>query len=320
MSCENSKVDKIETALINLAQIIKCLSDGDKLLALFNFLEQTLEPLSKVSPEFSDGVKKALQCIFKAKKETAIGVNDAKNLVSNAKYLCKTLNTVLNSQAGSNDKKICLAISLFEKSIGSLLSKLYNARDGLSKVSTELETIVLEIIHLKTWCLGKKQELANVRKISVAKERGCTYGGAAGTTVAVASTVAAVSWWSPIGLLAGLVAAGAAASSTAAVTFLVAVAVVEGVTNPELEKMFDDGIKGMQESVNKFHEMSNKNKERNRRLNENLEHLTRILSFALQSKADESQTLEFNVNDIMFNKLKKDISELEGLCETYLNM
>ena len=319
MGCVNSKEEDIKNVLYIFKQTIKFLSDGVKPLTGFNFIEHTVKQLSKVIAEFSDEERKALQCIIKANKTIAIAVNDAKNLISDVKSLCNTLATVLNSQDGSYNKKIRLAILLFNESFGSLLAKLYNAIDGLNKVTPELEAIALKITHLMTWCLGKKQELENVKKICVAKERRFAYGGAAGTTVAVGGTVAAVCLWSPIGLLAGIVAAGVAASSTAAVSFSVAVAVAEGATIPQLQKMFDEGIKGMQESVNKFQEMSNKSKERTRRLNETLKQLTEIASFAHQSKANASITHEFDVNDVMFNKLKKDIRELEELSETFLN-
>ena len=43
-----------------------------------------------------------------------------------------------------------------------------------------------------------------------------------------------------------------------------------------------------------------------------------MASVARQAKDNASATLEFDVNDIMFNILKEDVKELECLCDTYL--
>ena len=99
----------------------------------------------KVNAEFSFEKKKAFQWIIEAHKKIIIAVNDGKNVVSDVKSLYTTLNRVINSKAGSNDEKIRLAIAVFEKNINDLLPKLDNAKDGLSKITTELETIVLQI-------------------------------------------------------------------------------------------------------------------------------------------------------------------------------
>ena len=119
-------------------------------------------------------------------------------------------------------------------------------------------------------------------------------------------------------MLAAKVAAGAAASST--VSFSVAAGVVERATIPQLKEIYDKGIKGMKESVKKFQEMSEKNKERTKSLNVQVEQLRGIVSAAHQTKISASIALGFDEDDIMFNTLKRNVKELERLSETYLKV
>ena len=304
MGSGNSKLEDIKIIPKILKQTIKDLGDGVKSMAGFDLIEQAVEQLLKASTEFSHEEKKALQCIIDANKKIAIAVDQAKNVVSDVKSLCTTLNNVINSNTKSNVDKMRVAISVFKKRMNTLLDKIEKARDWLTNITSELEATVVEITHLKSWSLGKKQELENAKNLAVAKERGAAYGGAAGTTVAVAGTVAAVFCWNPIGLLAGKVAAG----------------VAEGATIPQLEKMYDDGIKGMEESAKQFEEMSKRNKERTKNLKENVMQLREIGSFARAANDNAEVALEFDVHDIMFNILKKDAKELERLCDNYLTM
>ena len=319
MGSGNSKLEDIKIIPKLLKQTIKDLGDGVKSMAGFDLIEQAVEQLLKASTEFSHEEKKALQCIIDANKKIAIAVDQAKNVVSDVKSLCTTLNNVINSNTKSNVDKMRVAISVFKKRMNTLLDKIEKARDWLTNITSELEATVVEITHLKSWSLGKKQELENAKNLAVAKERGAAYGGAAGTTVAVAGTVAAVFCWNPIGLLAGKVAAGAAAGSTV-VTFAAAAGVAEGATIPQLEKMYDDGIKGMEESAKQFEEMSKRNKERTKNLKENVMQLREIGSVAREAHYNAEGVLEFDAHHIMFNILKEDVKELERLCDNYLTM
>ena len=318
MGSGNSKLEEIETISKSFKQTIKDLRDGVESLSGFDFIQDTIDQLSSESAEFSDEEYKAFQCMFESKKKISIAVNDAKNVVSDVKALCITLNSVINDETGSNDQKVHLAIKTFKLSMNDLLPKLEHARDGLSEVTRDLESLASEITRLETWCSGKKQKLENEKKLCVAKKRGVAYGGAAGVTAAAAGTVAVFCWWNPIALLAAKVAAGAAASST--VSFSVAAGVVEGATIPQLKEIYDKGIKGMKESVKKFQEMSEKNKERTKSLNVQVEQLRGIVSAAHQTKISASIALGFDEDDIMFNTLKRNVKELERLSETYLKV
>ena len=64
-------------------------------------IDEAVAKLGKVNAEFSDEEKKALQCIIEVSKKITIVVNDAKNIVSQVKVVCSTLNRVINSKANS---------------------------------------------------------------------------------------------------------------------------------------------------------------------------------------------------------------------------
>ena len=287
-------------------KIIKDLYYGIKALAGLDWIDKAVEQLQKVSAQFRDEEKKVLQCIIEADEKIAIAVNDAKNVVSDVKSLCTPLNKVINSKASSNNNKICLAISKFKESMDCFLPKLENARDGLSKVTAELDTIVLQNTNLKTWCFGKKQEQENVKNSSVVQVR--VAHATVNATVTVACTAAAVCLWNgnPLAWVPGT-AAGFAA---------ITIGVTESATIPQLRKMNDDKIKELEKSITMFQEMSKKNKERSKSLTEELQQLRKITSVAIQAKDNASATLEFDENDIMFNILKENVKELECLCDT----
>lgn len=318
MGSANSELEIIKNMLSIFKNTIKDLSDGVKSLAGFYLIDKAVKEVSKVNSEFSDEEKKALQCIIEASKNITIALNDSKNLVSDVKSLCTTLRRVINSKAGSNDEKIRLAISVFEKSMADLLPKLDNSRDGLSKVTIELQTIALKITNLQIWFSSKKEELKNVKNSSVAKERGLVYGSVAGAVISLAGTVAATRCWNPVGWVAGIVATGTVTASAGSVSCLIAAGVAETTTIPQLKEMYEDGIKKLDESANKFREMSTENIERTESLSEKMKQLREITSRARQAKHNASATLEFGVDDIMFNILKEDVKELECLCDTYL--
>ena len=247
---------------------IQEISNGVKSFINFDLIDEAVAKLGKVNAEFSDEEKKALQCIIEVSKKITIVVNDAKNIVSQVKVVCSTLNRVINSKANSTDKKIRLPILVFEKNMGDLLPKLENAKDGLSKVTAELDAIVFQITNLKTWCLGKKKELENAKESSLTIECAAAYGGEASATVVVGGVVAATFWRNPVGWVAGIVATGTAAGSAAAASFSLAAGITEGNIISGLKKMYNDGIKELEASEGNFQEMSKKNKERSKILTE----------------------------------------------------
>ena len=124
MGSGNSKLEEIETISKIFKQTIKDLRDGVESLSGFDFIQDTIDQLSSESAEFSDEEYKAFQCMFESKKKISIAVNDAKNVVSDVKALCITLNSVINDETGSNDQKVHLAIKTFKLSMNDLLPKL----------------------------------------------------------------------------------------------------------------------------------------------------------------------------------------------------
>lgn len=150
--------------------------------------------------------------------------------------------------------------------MGDLLPKLENARDGLSKVTAELDAIVFQTTNLKTWCLGKKKELENAKESPVTIERAAACRSEASATVVVGGVVAATFWRNPVGWVAGIEATGTAAGSAAAASFSLAAGITEGNIISGLKKMYNDGIKELEASEGNFQEMSEKNKERSKSL------------------------------------------------------
>ena len=318
MGSANSRLEDTK-AILNIFKVtIQEIGKGIKSFLIFKLIDELVAKIRKVNVNFSDEEKKALRCIAEVGKNITIAVNDAKNLVEQVKILCSTLNRVINSKANNNDEKLHLAISVFEKSMDHLLPKLENARDGLSKVTAELNAIVLEIANLKNWCLNKKEELENEKKSSVTKQRAAAYGGAATATVTASAIVATTCWWNPVGWVAGIIATGTAAGSAALTSFSIAANVTEGHKIPVLEKKYDDGIKDLEESLSTFQKMSNENKERSKVLTEKLDQLATITAVALQVKVNASVTVEVDLIDSMCILLRDDVKELEDMCDAYL--
>ena len=332
-----SRLVDIETKWKLIVQIIKDIDYALKSLAGFDWIDKAVEQLSKVSAEIRDEEKKTLQCINKTEKKIAIAVNDAKNVVSDVKNLCTTLNKVINSNAGGTNVYLIIEhIRAFATSMGDcLLTNPDNARDGLPKVTAEVKANFFKISNLKDLCFGRKQQLENAKNSSVVKVR------VPGATVAAAGIVAAACWWNRVGWVAGIEAAG-----TAAVFALIIAGATECATIPQLKKMYDEGIKGLEESIDKFQDMSKCNNERTKSLTERLDHLGKITSFAHQVKANAkipqlkkmyeerikgpqesinkfqgmSKDIEERTKNYktMFNILKEHVKELECLCDTYL--
>ena len=79
--------------------------------------------------------------------------------------------------------------------------------------------------------------------------------------------------------------------------------------------MYDERIKDLQESVNKFQEASANNKELTKSLTKELEQLRKVTSVTSQEKYRVLTEFEFD-EYTMINVLKKNIEELECLCDT----
>ena len=310
MGSANSELEDIKTISHIFKGVIQEISNVVKSFINFSLIDEAVAKLGKLNHGFSDKEKKALHCIIEVSKKITIAVNDAKNVLNEANILCSTLNRVINSKASSNDEKTHLVILVFKESMDDFLPKLENARVCLSKITAELNTIVLQITNLKTWCLGKKKELENAKKSCITKERAASYSGAASATVAVVGIVAATSWWNPVGFVAVIISTGVAAASAAMASFSIAAGVTEGNIIPGLKKMYNDGIKEMEESVGNFQKMSKENEERSTILTEELNQLKKIASVARQAKDNGKN--KFDVGDTMFNILKEDVVELNA--------
>ena len=247
-----------------LKQAIGEINDGIKSLAGFDCKHNLVQKLLKETNELSFEKKKDIQLIVYANKKIAIALNMTKNVVSDVQVVRITLSEVINSNAGSNHKKIHLAISAFEKSMGVLLPKLDNARDGLSNVTPELKSIAFSIRNLLTSCSNKTKQLKNEKEESAIKKRRDAYGGATNTAIVAtgaAATIAAI--LNPVAtILASIVAAGATGFPTAVVAFPIAAGYTETAMVPRTKKKYDERIKRMTGFLNKLKKFQMKMKKK----------------------------------------------------------
>lgn len=148
MGSANSQFKDIPDVLHILKQAVGEITDSISSLSCFDPFYNAGQYLLTESNELSDEQRKVIQLIVVANKDVATALNVAKNLVSDVKALCTTLSEVINSNAGSNDKKIIFVISVFEKRMGVLLPELANASDKLFKANEELKSITTPIKNL----------------------------------------------------------------------------------------------------------------------------------------------------------------------------
>lgn len=157
------------------------------------------------------------------------------------------------------------------------------------------------------------------KKESVTKKREAAYGGATGATIAVAGTAAAITvFLSPAGVILArsIIAASVTAFQTAIFAFPIAAGITEGAIVPKTKKEFDEKIKKVRKFVERLEEIPPKNKRRTQTLTEKVNQLRNIKSVAGQTQNIAS--LVSDVDDIMFDMIKKGVKKLECLCDTYL--